>query len=368
MDSPSSPPVSFPPRPHRSIWLPVTLALALLPLGVWRLSARQSQGLTDSGLARCRTLLKPWQYSVSVKAGHPAPVATLDWLHATVTGVVPTLADRATIQQEIDRLDGIQCGPESVTALRVMPHLEATRDGNRLVLSGEVSLPETISEAVRLLQRAEPTASVDASGVAVHPSVLPVSLPQRIQEAADHAFLAKTWQAVHFAWPEVTIDFEENPPRLQGRFPSPEVRERVVAALRTSRPDLVLGDRDTSIDPALPPVDFEGPSTQDWSAPAWLQEPWEKWMVYPALRLRLERQEYRVDGLVSSTALLNTVLTVLQRMRPDLSFAKGEIKIRQGSLDKPILLPASLKGWTPPPWLQPLVAQLPALPPPPANS
>jgi hypothetical protein len=345
----------------------VTLALLLLPLGVWRLSARQSEGLADSGLAKCRAILRPWQFSESVKAGHPAPAASLDWLHASVTGVVPTLAERTSIHQAIDQLDGIQCHREGIAQLRVMPHLDAKRDGNRILLSGEVSLRETVAEAVRLIVQAEPGVEVDASAVTVHPAVLHVSLPQRVQDAGDHAFLAKTWQAVHFAWPVVSIDFEGRTPRLVGQFPLQKVRDQVVAALRAARPDLVLDEEAAALDSNLPPVDFAGPDGAEWVPPGWLKDTWDKWMVYPALRLRLERHEYRLDGLVPSTSILNTVLSVLHRLRPDLRFAKGDLKIRQGSLDRPVLLPASLKGWTPPTWLQPLVEQVSSLPVPSAS-
>jgi hypothetical protein len=156
----------------------VALAVLLLPLGLWRLSVRQQDDLAEPSLNRCRTILKPWQFSASVKAGHPAPEISLNWLHASVTGVVPSLTDRESIRQQMDDLKGIQCEESGIATLRVMPSLDARREGQVLHLSGEVSVTETISDAVALLTKAEPGLTVETSGVIVHSAVPALSWPK----------------------------------------------------------------------------------------------------------------------------------------------------------------------------------------------
>ncbi len=341
------------------------LVLLLLPLGVWRLGARQKSELEEIALAKCRTILKPWQHSPSVKAGHPAPVASLSWLHASATGVVPTLSERESIRQQMDALNGIQCPESGVRHLRVLPHLAALRDGTTLHLSGEVSDAATVADAVNLLIAAEPGLKVTTTGVTAHPAVLPISLPRRLQEAATDPFLARTWQAIQFAWPPVTIDFDSHPPRLLAKFPDKRLRDAVIAALRTARPDLLLQDTAATLDPTLPPADLTDPATPGWQPPVWLKDPWEKWNVYPALRLRPDGREILLDGTISSPALLKNVLTLLHRLRPGMKFDRGRLTVRDGSLAKPLLLPASLIGWTPPAWLRPVIDELEKLPSPP---
>ncbi|MDB6069714.1 MAG: hypothetical protein JWL81_885 [Verrucomicrobiales bacterium] len=346
-----------------SIWKPVALALLLLPLGVWRLGARQKDVLEKSILSKCSAILKPLQQSAAVKAGHPAPVVSLNWLHASVTGVVSSLAEREGIRQGIDALGGVQCRESEIAGLRVAPHVEARRDGGLLVLSGELPMADSLAETVALMQRAEPGLKVDATAVMVHPSVLSVAVPQRVQDAADDPLLGRAWQQVKVAWPVVEFDFSGDPPRLAGRFPDKKTRDAVVAALRAARPDLKADDSGAAVDPVLPPVEFKGPGiNEDWQPPSWLKPAWEKWTVYPSLSLRVDSYDVKIEGIVSSPPVLNTVLTILHRLRPDLEFAKGGVAVRNGSLDKPLLLPANLKDWTPPPWLRPLLDQASALP------
>ena len=341
----------------------MVLAALLLPLGVWRLSARQQNELQNVGLAQCRAILKPWQFSPSVKAGHPAPVATLSWLHAFVTGVVPNLSDREAIRQQIDQLNGLQCGEDGVAALRVLPHLEAKRDGTRLVLSGELPESGALEQSVQLMKRAEPGLNLDSSGVMIHPAVLPVDLPQRVQDAGNDPLLAAAWKEVQVAWPVVQFDFTGRVPKISGAFPDARLRDAVLAALREARPDLKADETGVAVEPSLPPVDFKDPAGTDWHPPAWLKDAWEKWTVYPALKLRVLPEGVKVDGIIANAAILNNVLIMLHRMRPDLDFTKGNISVRNGSLDKPLLLPAVLAGWVPPPWLQPLFDQVSTIPP-----
>lgn len=342
--------------------MPVALAVLLFPLGLWRLSVRQQDALGGPGLNRCRAVVKPWQFSASVKAGHPAPEASLNWLHASVTGVVPSLADRDSIRQQLDDLKGIQCEESGIATLRVMPSLNARREGPVLHLSGEVSLTETISDAVALLTKAEPGLTVDSAGVVVHPAVLAVSMPTRAQDGAASPVLAKVWPAVNFAWPALAFDLEQLPPRLSGTFPDTRLRDAVVAALKTSRPDLNFEASNLKIDNTLPPVDFSPPETPDWQPPIWLASEWNRWHVFPSLRLRQDRYDVKLDGIIPSQALQKNILTLLHRLRPDIEFAKGNLQVRNGSLDKPLLLPSSLKDWIPPAWLRPVVTQVSQLP------
>lgn len=341
----------------------MALALLLLPVGVWRLGARQKDVLEKSILSKCNAIVKPARESAAVKAGHPAPVVALNWLHASVTGVVDSLGQREGIRKEIDDLGGVQCRESEVAGLRVVPHLDAKRDGAVLVLSGELPLAESVAETVALMQRAEPGLKVEASGVRVHASVLSVAVPRRVQDAAEDPLLARAWKQVNVAWPVVEFDFSGDPPRLGGRFPDKKTRDAVVSALRAARPDLKADDSGAAVDPTLPPVEFQGAeTTPGWQPPSWLKPAWEKWTVYPALSLRVDSYDVKVEGIVSSQPVLNTVLTILRRLRPDLEFAKGNVSVRNGSLDKPLLLPASLKDWTAPPWLRPLLDQASALP------
>lgn len=345
------------------IWKPVALALMLLPLGVWRLGARQKDVLEKSILSKCNSILKPSQQSATVKAGHPAPVVSLNWLHASVTGVVASLGEREGIRQEIDAIGGVQCRESEIAGLRVAPHVEARREGGLLVLSGELPMAESVAETVALMQRAEPGLKVDASALAVHPSVLSVAVPQRVQDAGEDPLLGRAWREINVAWPVVEFDFTGEPPRLGGRFPDKKTRDAVVAALRAARPDLKVDDSGAVVDAVLPPVEFKGADNKvDWQPPPWLRPAWEKWTVYPALSLRVDSYDVKVEGIVSSQPVLNTVLTILHRLRPDLQFAKGGVSVRNGSLDKPLLLPANLKDWTAPPWLRPLLDQASALP------
>lgn len=344
--------------------MPVALAVLLLPLGVWRLSAHQRGSLEEQHLSRCRAILKPWQTSPSVKAGHPPPVAKLDWLEAKVEGVVPTLAERETIRASIDKLQGVECAAAGVSTLRVMPHLTARREGDTLFLTGELPQQETLTSTVTLMQRAEPGLKVDGSAVKVDAAVLGVAVTSRVQDAAADPLLAQVWRQVQYAWPDVRMDFSGPVPRIAGKFPDQDTRDRVVAAIRSARPDLKVEDAAAGVDRTLPPVDFTAAAEGDtrWQPPAWMREAWELWTVYPALHLREERGTLKLHGVIPSAALKASVLLVLRRMRPDLEFSEGDLEVRNGSLDKPMVVPARLDDWTPPPWLQPLIAQLRSLP------
>jgi hypothetical protein len=343
-------------------WKPVVLAALLLPLGVWRLSARQQNTLEQISLAKCRTILKPWQFSPSAKAGHPAPVASMEWLHAYVTGVVPNLEDRESIRQQINQLPGLKCGEPGVAALRVMPHLEAARVDGKFVLSGELPDSSDLEAIGKLLTRAEPDMNLDDSRVIIDRAVLPVDLPRRVQDAASHPLLATAWQVVNVAWPSVKFDFSGRIPRLSARFPDEKVRDRVLEALKQARPDLVADESDVAIEPRLAPLDVKDPASPNWLPPAWMKEAWELWTVYPSLKLTFQANAVKLNGVISNGPLLNNVMTVMRRLRPDLDFSKGQLLIRNGSLEKPLLLPATVSDWVPPPWLQPAIDQLAAIP------
>lgn len=344
-------------------WKPVVLVTLLLPLGVWRLSARQQHSMETASLAKCRTILKPWQFSTSVKAGQPAPVVSMEWLHAFVAGVVPNLADRESIRQQIDQLPGLKCGEVGVAKLRVSPHLEARRVDRQFILTGELPEAGDLDAVGQLLRRAEPTMELDDSGVRIDPAVLPVDLPRRVQDAASHPLLATAWQAVNVAWPTVKFDFTGPCPRLTGRFPDAKARDRVLEALKLARPDLKVDESDVAIGAQLAPIDIKDPATPDWRPPAWMKDAWDLWTVYPSLTLTAQADGVKLNGIISNAPLLNNVMTVLQRLRPDLDFGKGKLLVRNGSLDKPLLLPATVSDWVPPSWLQPAIDQLAAIPP-----
>ena len=353
---------SFDPSQRSRIWQPIALAVLLIPFGVWRLSARQQGTWKEAALSKCRNILKPWSYSTAVKSGYPAPTVSMSWLHASVSGVVPTLADRETIRQAIDQLEGVQCKEEEIAALSVIPHLEARRENGALYLSGELSDQESLAQAAQILKGAEPTLILDISGVNLHRAVLPTAMPKRVQDAANSPLFAKVWKEVNFAWPTLEFDFSGRTPRVLGSFPDARMLATVLKAVKEARPDLKLDDRDVGIDQSLPAVDFAPPGGDGWLPPQWMKDPWEKWTVYPALNLTPEKSGLKLNGIISSPTLLNNVFSLLRRMRPDLDIVKGELQVLNGSLDKPMLLPSNLQKWTPPPWLQPLVDQLATIP------
>jgi hypothetical protein len=361
-------PRNFSHSPKAHLWKPIVLAVMLLPLGVWQLSAKQQGSWGNSALVKCRSILKPWNFSAAVQAGHAPPSVSLNWLHASVTGVVPSLADRESIRLEIDQLEGIQCKEKEVSGLSVTPHLEAKRENGTLHLMGELSNQESLEQAVQLLKRAEPTVVLNTSAVTVHRAVLPIVMPQRVQDAATFPFLAKVWKEVNFAWPTLEFDFTGSTPRVHGIFPDAKLRDTVLTAVKQARPDLKMDDRDVVLRESLPPVDFAPPKADGWSPPEWMKDAWENWTAYPALELSVGKGSLKLNGVISNPTLLNNVLSLLHRMRPDLDVTKGNLQICNGSLDKPMLLPSDLRKWTAPPWLQPIVDQLATIPKPPAST
>ena len=320
-------------------------------------------------------LLKKCRGNLMEKLGRRTgiPEITLNYFDVSVKGSVPTPADRKDIRERLDGISGARCREKDIAELYVTPALDAVRDDaapTHLRLTGHLSDTETLEKVAKLVRRAEPGVVLDTSGVEIDAAVLPLepAVPRSVLDAPAHPGLDTLWRKVMVTQPKVAIDYTEAVPRLSGKVPDEKLRASVVEAITASRPDLKLDATGLTVDPVLPPVPFAAPvADTTWSAPAWLAPVWDSWNVYPALDVTVEKGTVTLSGVISNATLRDTVVTLLRRSRPDLFFGPPKnLTIKNGSLDKPLVIKRS-EDFIPPPWLAPAWQKVLNAPPPPPS-